>query len=72
MHVQMYAGLGDYIRSNFATHTDGLTCSFTDADGCTHIFLVEDGRGIYTVVVSLGLYNGGASNQTIILSGGRD
>ena len=72
MHVQMYAGSGDYIHSNFATHTDGLTCSFTDADGCTHFFyvgetiLVEDDRGIYTVVVSLGFYNGGARNQTII------
>ena len=56
MHVQMYAGSGDYnkiIHSNFATHTDGLTC----ADGCTHFFyvgetiLVEDDRAIYTVVV---------------------
>ena len=34
----MYAGSGDYIQSNFASivaYTDGLTCSFTDADGCT-------------------------------------
>ena len=77
MHVQMYAGSEDYIHSNFATHTDGLTCSFTDADGCTHFFyvgetiLVEDGE-VYSCCILISLYNGGASNQTIILSDGRD